>query len=1032
MAIGGYKELDRPTVGNEVWIQSIQSQKAGVWYRLRTPAPEYRRFHEPFLWIADLAKHVVDYLHIHWQVTLNHFREQFHTWMKCQYGSNTHACNWLKCGSRDFRRVVAAHANFLYCQASQVDHELENHPLWKEIHPRLLSATGEQVEQGTTSDMYSLSTRGSKTSPRRKTTVTPFVYECFKHLPWAKFLYCQAPSVSMVTPSSWPNDGPRPPSGLSEARIHAQANSVGETESRAIQRGDVVALPRDKDSPWKTIDTHWYGYVHGIKETSKGPRLKLLWLYRPSDTECRQMHYPFAKELFLSDHCNCGDAPILVQEVTRRPRVAFFGTPDTKDVDFFVRQKYIQGHGAWESLKDSDFSCECYKNENFTKYLAGDTLLVRIGRILEPVVFIGEDHHDLQGKIRVRRLLRKRYYGNMDADSNEVVLTNKHQSITRADVHRKCHVRFYTEEDKARGSIPPPYCRQGVGDHFYILSEDLDDSEIGPKPCTVTSLSLINQGWDPLELISRRPMQGLDLFCGGGNFGRGLEEGGAMKNKWAVDWYNEAIHTYRANMVNQDATKLFRGSVNDYLVQAMQGKGKGLVAQLGEVEFISAGSPCQGFSTSNQNKANDQGLFDASMVASVASFVDFYRPSYATMENVRGMASGQDDTKNVLAQVICALLGMGYQVRTSGLDAWSFGSPQSRSRIFVSIAAPGLEPILEPPHTHSHPETVTSASLGKTPNGLHTGSRYTSLTPFTYNSAAEATKDLPETDGRTTCIPYPDHRMSFALSTSNRVCIASIPRFPGGGSFISAFAKGYMPQAQVDDFPWDNPLRASKGSNSWKRVRRNGLIPTVMTRPRPWDGVGPPCVHWDQHRVLTVMEVRRAQGFPDHEVLIGSPTEQWKIAGNSVDRSVALALGLSLRTAWLANTARETVNARHEDPTTRAIEEPLFHHSTKTLESDIIEGEAPSRLLHSSKFAMTTSRATSIARLDSAGGIVSEQSIIEGPTSESNQQSSSHSSQGASRQRSLSHESRPALQPSKVITRETTMSKVTIAYYNPS
>ena len=485
-------------------------------------------------------------------------------------------------------------------------------------------------------------------------------------------------------------------------------------------------------------------------------------------------------------------------------------------------------------------------------------------------------------------------------------------------------------------------------------------------------------------------------------------------------------------MVNQDATKLFRGSVNDYLTQAMQGKGKGLVAQLGEVEFIAAGSPCQGFSTSNHNKANDQGLFDASMVASVASFVDLYRPSYATMENVKGMACGQDDTKNVLAQVICALLGMGYQVQTSGLDAWSFGSAQGRSRIFVSIAAPGLEPLLEPPHTHSHPETVTSASLGKTPNGLHTGSRYTSLTPFTYNSAAEATRDLPETDGRTSCIPYPDHRMSFALSTSNRVCIASIPRFPGGGSFISAFAKGYMPQAQVDDFPWDNRLRASKGSNSWKRVRRNGLIPTVMTRPRPWDGVGPACVHWDQHRVLTVMEVRRAQGFPDHEVLIGSPAEQWKITGNSVDRSVALALGLSLRTAWLANTVRETVNARHENTTTRAIEEPLLHYSTKTLESDTMEVEAPSRLSHSPKFATTTSRATSIATLDSEGGILSEQLFIEGPTSERNQQSSSQSSRGASRQRSLSRESRPALQPSKVITRETTMSKVTITYYNPS
>ena len=1037
LAIGGYKELGRPTVGKEVWIQSTQGQKAGVWYRLRNPAPEYRRFHEPFLWIADLAKYVVDYLHIHWQVSLNHFRERFHTWVKCQYGSNAHACNWLKCGSRDFRGVVAAQANFLYCQASQVDHKLEDHPIWKEVHPRLLSAIEEQVEQGTTSDMFTLSSRGSTTSSRRKTTVTPYVYECFENQTWAKFLYCQTPSVSMATQSDCANGGPEPPSGLSKVGFHTQRNSLSKTESRTIHRGDVVALPRDKESPWKTIDTHWYGYVHGIKETGKGPTLELLWLYRPSDTECRKMHYPFAKELFLSDHCNCGDAPILVQEITHRPRIAFFGTPDTKDVDFFVRQKYIQGDGAWESLKDSDFSCKCYKKEEYTKYLVGDTLLVKIGGTLEPVVLIEEDCRDLQAKIRVRRLLRKRCYGHMDADCNEVVLSNKFQSIARANIYRKCHVRFYTEEDKARGSIPPPYCRQGTGDHFYIISEDLDDNETGPKPFTATSLSLINQGWDPLNLSFGRPMRGLDLYCGGGNFGRGLEEGGAVKYEWAVDWYNEAIHTYKANMLDQDAIRLFRGSVNDYLTQAMQGKGKGLVAQLGEVEFISAGSPCPGFSTANHNKANDQGLFDASMVASVASFVDFYRPRYALMENVKGMASGQDNN-NVLAQLICALLGMGYQVRASGLDAWSFGSSQGRSRIVISVAAPGMEPMHEPPHTHSHPETVMSASLGKTPNGLHTGSRYTSVTPFGYISAAEATKDLPETDGRITCIPYPDHRMSFALSTIHRICIASIPRFPGGGSFMSAFAKGYMPQAQVDDFSWDNPIRASKDSKSWKRIRGGGLFPTVMTHPRPWDGKGSGCLHWDQHRVLTVMEARRAQGFPDYEVLIGSPSEQWKTIGNSVDRKMALALGLSLRTAWLANAANETVNARHEDMTIRFINEPHFDHLTNTIKSDIVEDKAASSLwrsadtLPSSRFTVTTSRATNIATLDSAGGISSRAPIIEEATSESYQPLSSQSSQGPSHHRPPSHESQPTLQPSKVTTRETTVSKVTITYYNPS
>jgi len=64
--------------------------------------------------------------------------------------------------------------------------------------------------------------------------------------------------------------------------------------------------------------------------------------------------------------------------------------------------------------------------------------------------------------------------------------------------------------------------------------------------------------------------------------------------------------------------------------------------------------------------------------------------------------------------------------------------------------------------------------------------------------------------------------------------------------------------------------------------------------------------------LLTVLEARKGQGFPDDEVLVGMPAEQWKIVGNSVARPVALALGICLRTAWLASNARSAVDAATE------------------------------------------------------------------------------------------------------------------------
>ena len=66
---------------------------------------------------------------------------------------------------------------------------------------------------------------------------------------------------------------------------------------------------------------------------------------------------------------------------------------------------------AWKAhcLPIASIICKCHKREGFTKYLAGDTLLVSVGSILDTVVFSKEDERDLLGKSgRARqRLLNK-------------------------------------------------------------------------------------------------------------------------------------------------------------------------------------------------------------------------------------------------------------------------------------------------------------------------------------------------------------------------------------------------------------------------------------------------------------------------------------------------------------------------------------------------------------------------------------------------------------------------------------------------
>jgi DNA (cytosine-5)-methyltransferase 1 len=85
----------------------------------------------------------------------------------------------------------------------------------------------------------------------------------------------------------------------------------------------------------------------------------------------------------------------------------------------------------------------------------------------------------------------------------------------------------------------------------------------------------------------------------------------------------------------------YYGSVIDQLYLAIQGivKNSNLAPRPGDIGFISAGSPCQGFSKLNfVNATQEKGLKNQSLVASVAAYVDFYRPKYGLLENVLAMA----------------------------------------------------------------------------------------------------------------------------------------------------------------------------------------------------------------------------------------------------------------------------------------------------------------------------------------------------------------------------------------------------------
>ncbi|SMR55821.1 unnamed protein product [Zymoseptoria tritici ST99CH_1E4] len=160
-------------------------------------------------------------------------------------------------------------------------------------------------------------------------------------------------------------------------------------------------------------------------------------------------------------------------------------------------------------------------------------------------------------------------------------------------------------------------------------------------------------------------MVGMSLFCGSRTFDRGLEEAGIARFKYAADWNEHALHSHQANVRRPDRMEYFLGSVNDLLARAMAGDPKSNIARPGDIHILTGGSPCPGFSMLQLFKLSEQSKQNASLVASIVSFVDFYVPQYFLLKNVVTMTAGMGPNKdqNVFSQIVAALVALGYQVQ---------------------------------------------------------------------------------------------------------------------------------------------------------------------------------------------------------------------------------------------------------------------------------------------------------------------------------------------------------------------------------
>jgi DNA (cytosine-5)-methyltransferase 1 len=895
-SIEGFSNTEDPVV--VIYIQSTAASTDSthdIWYRLHNPAPNYERYHEPFLWVAQLAKHVLDFMDEQpaASVGLESFRYDFQQWLTTRFCQHMEFKHWIHAvhDHEDFRVPVNEYIEFLYQQAWNLptSNVLLTHTLWADCMVAGLRQIEKQDQKVT------------------DTLATPDVHECFEDMYFGSFIRPKNPSKAVRTRQR----KRKAQLGFQTARDPRPASTPLSRpyDGPWVQVGDVVAFdPRQSDKQnWKNADWEWLLHVHDIRLLRNGvQRLFGIYLYRPQETDIFTAKYPYQNELFFSDNCNCDDGELLSTDINGQYDIEW--TPSVIPTQaFFVRQTYLTQDSSFVTYAEKHRICECKKAEMtvFDRFERGDTIYVikTLGgrKMLEPVIVHQQDR--TSGHFVVRRLARllrdfpeqaKHAQRVGDVARNELVLTDDYEEIKVARIERRCHIQFIPKRNTLQNQVPFPYNRGGAGD-FWFFSMGLSVKHDTPRLIFLARPpNNFNECQDIVAPPGANKLLGLSLFSGGGNLDRGIEEGGAIDFRTAVELDDAAIHTQRANTRDPTKKMFWYGSVDDHLNTALDGGENPLIALIGDVDMIIAGSPCPPFSSLQQNIMSLRSKKNASHITTICSYVDLYRPKYAVLENVVSMSATRQELEgqNVLSHIVACFVSMGYQVNQFIMDAWNYGSCQQRSRIILTIAAPGLELIGQPKHTHSMLATDTiGRSLGMLPNGQRFGEREHYPTPFPHVTPGEVFSDLPNIGNANvlTCVSHPSHRVSQQPSGTMRALLQCIPQRPPGSGYKEAYGLGLIP------ISLQKPSKET--GKAFKRIKESGLVPTITTMLCIQDSRNGASLHWSQDRPITILEARRTQGYLDNEPIIGNLTAKYRIVGNGVDRKVAFALGLAMRQA---------------------------------------------------------------------------------------------------------------------------------------
>ena len=350
---------------------------------------------------------------------------------------------------------------------------------------------------------------------------------------------------------------------------------------------------------------------------------------------------------------------------------------------------------------------------------------------------------------------------------------------------------------------------------------------------------------------TRQPLVYIDLFAGCGGISLGLCNAG-WQGLFAIEKNPMAFSTLKFNLIDRENHFNWPGWLpsTEHDITKVLKKYEKELGQLGKVDLIVGGPPCQGFSLAGRRNKNDK---RNTLAKSYLKFVEIVKPSMVFFENVIGFTIGfknkRSRGKAYSEYIENELKRLGYNVKSDIVDFSMFGIPQRRKRFILVGLLNGDAEIFFKKIVEFKKCFLLSKGLGESV------------------SLYEAISDLERKHGERVSIESPAFKEGYYGEIEGafqkwmrRQAIRKMPdshRFARHSTktverWIDVLAN--CPKDVVLSEEWKTKFGLKKKSIT--PLDCKSTCPTLTTLPDDY-------IHYSEPRILTVREYARIQSFPD-------------------------------------------------------------------------------------------------------------------------------------------------------------------------